>query len=413
MMGDCEFLIQDCLAQIAMLDARIGAWEYVDSIGALNRARELDQLAIRGPLHGMPIGIKDIIDVGGMPTRYGSPIYALNMAKMDAACVALAKAAGAVIIGKTSTTELATYKPSKTRNPQNLDYSPGGSSSGSAAAVSAGMVPLAMGTQTAGSIIRPAAYCGVVGFKPTFGLVPRAGVKMQSDTLDTVGVFSRTVEDAGKWYAAMTGARNYESRPDSDKPLRITIITNLDDSAEVEMSVAVAEAADALSAGKAKVRELRLPVIFEDAIEDQRIIQLSEMARHYALEYDNYRNLLSDKLAALIEEGRAIESSRYMAAMERAEALRKQADILLGDCDAWLMPAAPGAAPKGLESTGDPIFSRMNSLLRQPAINLPVYRNKKRMPLGLQLMGARHQDEKLLATAKRAIDIMRNTTHGE
>ena len=411
MMGDCEFQIQDCLAQVSMLDSRIGAWEYVDSIGALNRARELDRVAIKGPLHGMPIGVKDIIDVGGMPTRCGSPIYALNMAKMDAACVALAKAAGAIVIGKTTTTELATFQPAKTRNPQNLEHTPGGSSSGSAAAVSAGMVPIAMGTQTAGSVIRPAAYCGVIGFKPTFGLVPRAGVKMQSDTLDTVGVFTRTVDDAAKWYAAMTSARPAMPDPASEKPLRINIVTNLDDRADVEMSVAIAEAADALSAGKARVKELRLPALFEDAIEDQRIIQLSEMARHYAMEYNTYKSLLSEKLVALIEDGRAISSNTYMAAMERADALRRQADFLLGDCDAWLMPSAPGAAPKGLESTGDPIFSRMNSLLQQPAINLPVYRNKKRLPLGIQLIGARHQDEKLLATARRAIEIMRNTTH--
>ena len=412
MMGDCEFQIQDCLAQIAMLDGGIGAWEYVDSIGALSRARELDRVTIEGPLHGMALGVKDIIDVAAMPTRCGSPIYALNMARSDAACVALAKAAGAIVVGKTATTELASFHPAKTRNPQNLEHTPGGSSSGSAAAVSAGMVPIAIGTQTAGSVIRPAAYCGVVGFKPTFGLVPRAGVKMQSDTLDTVGVFSRTVDDAMKWYAAMTGARTPTVAETSGRPLRITIITNLLDHADVDMSVAIAEAADALSAGNVRVREFRLPAIFDDAPTDQRTIQLSEMARMYSLEYNSFRDLLSASLAAMIEEGRAIDNNIYMAAMERADALRKQADILLGDCDAWLMPAAPGAAPKGLESTGDPIFSRTNSLLHQPAINLPVYRNKNRMPLGLQLIGPRHQDEKLLATALRAIDIMRNTTHG-
>ena len=414
MMGDCEFQIQDCLAQIAMLDANIGAWEYVDSIGALNRARELDRVTIKGPLHGMAIGVKDIIDVAGMPTRCGSPIYALNMARMDAVCVALAKAAGAIVIGKTATTELAAFHPAKTRNPQNLEHTPGGSSSGSAAAVSAGMVPIAIGTQTAGSIIRPAAYCGVVGFKPTFGLVPRAGVKMQSDTLDTVGVFSRTVDDAMKWYAAMTGARTsaLAAEATNDKQLRITIVSNLLDHADVDMSVAIAEAADALSAGDVRVKELRLPAIFDDAPTDQRVIQLSEMSRMYSLEYNSYRDQLSAALVAMIEEGRAIDNNVYMAAMGRADALRKRADQLLGECDAWLMPAAPGAAPKGLESTGDPIFSRANTLLQQPAINLPVYRNKKRMPLGLQLIGARHQDEKLLATARRAINILRDTPHG-
>jgi len=411
MMGDCEFRIEDCLTQIAMLDADIGAWEHVDSAGARSRARELDGVSIKGPLHGMAIGVKDIIDVAGMPTRCGSPIYAQNVARVDAACVALARAAGAIVIGKTVTTELATFQPARTRNPQNPECTPGGSSSGSAAAVSAGMVPMAMGTQTAGSVIRPAAYCGVVGFKPTFGMVPRAGVKMQSGTLDTVGVFTRTIDDAIKWHSAMTGARTAMAEPEG-RPLRITIITSLLDHADVDMSVAVAEAADALSAAQVRVKELRLPAIFDAATTDQRVIQMSEMARMYSLEFSSYRNLLSPGLAAMIEEGRAIDSHVYMAAIGRADGLRKQADLLLGDCDAWLMPAAPGAAPKGLQSTGDPVFSRANTLLLQPAINLPVYRNKNRMPLGLQLIGARHQDEKLLATASRVIDILRNATHG-
>jgi Asp-tRNA(Asn)/Glu-tRNA(Gln) amidotransferase A subunit family amidase len=413
MIGDCEFAIEDCLAQISMLDSGIGAWEYVDSIGALERARQLDRTEIHGPLHGMAIGMKDIIDVGGMPTRCGTPIYALNMAKMDATCVALAKAAGAIIIGKTATTELAGSHPTKTRNPQNTEFTPGGSSSGSAAAVSSGMVPMAFGTQTAGSVIRPAAYCGVVGFKPTFGLVPRGGVKLQSETLDTIGVFTRTVDDVMKWYAAMTGSRSQPiAEPATDRPLRITIVTNLMDHADVDMSVAIAEAADALSAGGAKVRETRLPNIIDDAQKDQRIIQLVELARHYAIEHRNYRSQLSDAILALLDEGSAIPQDDYLEALKRTEAARKQADFLLGDCDAWLMPSATGAAPKGLTSTGDPVFNRLTTTLHVPAINLPVYRSKKRMPLGLQLIGSRHQDEKLLATARRAIEIMRNTTHG-
>lgn len=411
MIGNCEFQIQDCLAQIELQEESIGAWEHVDSAGALSCARELDSITIQGPLHGMALGVKDIIDVAGMPTRCGSPIYAQNIAKMDAACVALAKAAGAIVIGKTATTELATFQPAKTRNPEALEHTPGGSSSGSAAAVAAGMVPIAMGTQTAGSVIRPAAYCGVIGFKPTFGRVPRAGVKMQSDTLDTVGVFSRTVDDAMKWYAAMTGARAYSADAPRDAPLRITIITNFLDRADADMVEAIAKAADALSAGDARVKELRLPAIFDEAPTDQRMIQLSEMARFYALEYTSFRELLSEQLVAMIEEGLAIDHNVYMAAMARADVLRKQADALLGGCDAWLMPAAPGAAPKGLESTGDPIFSRANTLLEQPAINLPVYRNQNRMPLGLQLIGARQQDKKLLATAQRTIDILRHGAH--
>lgn len=412
MIGDCEFRIEDCLGQISMLDERIGAWEYVDAGGAIERARQLDRAVQHGPLHGMAVGVKDIIDVGGMPTRCGTPIYAQNVARIDATCVALAKAAGAVIIGKTATTELAAFQPARTRNPQQLDHTPGGSSSGSAAAVSAGMVPMAFGTQTAGSVIRPAAYCGVVGFKPTFGLVPRGGVKLQSETLDTVGVFTRTIEDALKWYAAMSGGQLQPvASVAGERTLRIAILTNLLDRADVDMSVAIAEAADALSAGGVRVREVRLPALFDDAQKDQRTIQLAEMARHYRVEHRDFRSQLSDAIVAMLDEGAAIDQHDYLDALQRTESARKQADVLLGEADAWLMPSAPGAAPKGLASTGDPVFNRLATTLHLPAVNLPVYRNKNRMPLGMQLIGARHQDEKLLATAQRAMDYMRAATH--
>ena len=283
--GECEFLIEDGLAQIDMLDTQIGAWEFIDHEGARRRARELDQSPVRGLLHGMSVGVKDIIDVAGMPTTCGSPIYAGSIAKQDADCVAFAKAAGAVIIGKTASTELAATFPAKTRNPQNLDHTPGGSSSGSAAAVAAGMVRLAFGTQTAGSVIRPAAFCGVVGFKPTFGLVSRKGVKVQSETLDTVGVFSRTVDDAARWFAAMIGAAATPLENVGKGQLRILLVSNLMERADVDMSVAAAEAAEALTNAGASVRESRLPVAYDTAQTDQRIIQLAEMARFYAAEH--------------------------------------------------------------------------------------------------------------------------------
>ena len=409
--GECEFVIEDGLAQIEMLDPQIGAWEFVDREGALARARQLDQSADRGPLYGMSIGVKDIIDVAGMPTGCGTPIYADKLATLDAACVGLAKAAGAVIIGKTATTELAATHPTKTRNPQNLEHTPGGSSSGSAAAVAAGMVRIAFGTQTAGSIIRPAAYCGVVGFKPTFGLVPRNGVKLQSETLDTIGVFTRTVDDAAQWYAAMIGAREATLPNIGKGALRILLVSNFMDRAEVDMSVAVAEAAEALATVGMRLREARLPETFETAHIDQRIIQLAEMARFYAVEHRQHRHQLSDELATLLDEGAAITVDKYQAALARTDAAKKHVAHLFADCDALLMPSATGAAPKGLGSTGDPVFNRLASTLHLPAINIPVYRSKKRMPLGLQLVGARLQDEKLLAIAKRVIDILRSNTH--
>ena len=412
MMGDCEFRIEDCLAQIDMLESSIGAWEFVDAAGARARARELDRGGATGLLHGMAIGIKDIIDVKGMPTGHGSRIYTGNIARLDAACVALARSAGAVIIGKTVSTELATFVPARTRNPQNLDFSPGGSSAGSAAAVSGGMVPMAFGTQTAGSVIRPAAFCGVVGFKPTFGLVPRNGVKLQSDTLDTVGAFTRTIEDAHRWYLAMTGATRLSSLPAIDRTLRIALVSNFMQHADVDMSVAIAEAADAMTAAGVQVREIRLPPTYDEAQRDQQFVQLAENALHYQPELQQHRQLLNPELASRLDEGTAITANACNAARVRLETARKQADYLFGDCDAWLMPSACGAAPRGLDSTGDPVFNRLVTALHLPALNLPVYRNKLRMPLGLQLIGARHQDEKLLATAARLIEFMRTNSHG-
>jgi amidase len=407
MIGDIELRTRDCLATIDTLDPAIGAWEHVDPQGALERAHQLDRVAIIGPLHGVPIGVKDIIDVAGMPTRCGTPIYATNVAHTDAACVAMARAAGAIIVGKTCTTELAAFHPAKTRNPHSLDHTPGGSSSGSAAAVAAGMVPLAFGTQTAGSVIRPAAFCGVVGFKPTFDLVPRGGVKMQSETLDTIGVLAQNLDFVMQWYAAMTGSHVSQNEATGTRPLRINIVTNLMAHADHEMWGAIADASRALSAAGAIVREVRLPEIFDEAQIDQRTIQLTEMARHYSIEHRQYRDQLSAKLIEMLDEGAAIDGETYMSAMARTTDARLQADSHFADCDAWLMPSAPGAAPKGLAATGDPIFSRLTTSLHLPAINLPVYRNQADLPLGLQLIGARGQDMKLLLTAQRTMDILR------
>jgi amidase len=400
-MGEIEFQIEDCLAQIALQDRRVLAWQHIDREGALKRARDLDRSARRGPLYGMPMGVKDIIDVSGLPTGHGSRIYEGNVPALDAACVTLARAAGAVIVGKTVTTELATFVPSRTCNPQNLDHTPGGSSAGSAAAVAAGMVPLAIGTQTAGSILRPAAYCGVVGYKPTFGLVPRGGVKIQSDSLDTVGVLARTVVDAHRFYLAMTGAMEYKPLTPIERPLKINIVTNWMDAAEVDMSVAIAEAAVDLGAAGCKVREIRLPPMFDEAQIAQRVVQMAENAQHYATERTQFNALLDPRLLAYLQECAAVPPQSAMKARDQIDLARKQTAFLFADCDAWLMPSAPGAAPKGFASTGDPVFNRLATALHLPAVNVPVYRSKLRLPLGLQLIGAAHQDEKLLAVAAR------------
>ena len=403
--------IKAAFAAIAARNEPIRAWASLDEEGALARALALDAGNNQGLLRGVPIGVKDIVDVAGMPTRMGSPIYAdANPPLFDAACVAMAKTAGAIVIGKTVTTELAGPHTSKTRNPHNVKHTSGGSSSGSAAAVAAGMVPLAVGTQTAGSVIRPAAFCGVVGFKPSFGLVPRGGVKIQSDSLDTVGAFGRDVSWVARWFAVMTGARAPVAKLAAHRPLRIGVMTTGMDRADTEMSVAVAEAASLFAIGGARVRDLQLPAIFDDVNELQRIVQLAEMARHYEVEHTRYRAVLSDQLEAMLVEGAQIAPTTYRAALATLEQLRKQADVVFGDEDLWLMPAAIGAAPAGFASTGDPLFNRMPSALHQPALSLPFFKNRAGMPLGIQLVAARHQDEKLLAAAARCADILAGET---
>jgi amidase len=403
--GEIEFTIQDLLAQIELQEQRVAAWAHIDAKGAIRRARELDLSARRGPLFGVPIGVKDIIDVAAMPCAHGSRIYAGNVARTDAACVTLARAAGAIVLGKTVTTELATFVPSHTRNPQNLEHTPGGSSAGSAAAVAAGMTPLAIGTQTAGSIIRPAAYCGIVGYKPSFGLVPRAGVKIQSETLDTIGALARTINDAHRFFLAMSGVLDDKPITPIDRALKINIVTNWNAQMDVEMQVAIAEAAMDLGAAGCKVREVRLPTMFDEAQAAQHTIQRVENARHFATELSSFRDLIDPTLAAKLDDAATIPNEHYVAALQSIERARRQTAFLFADCDAWLMPSAPGSAPRGYTSTGDPIFNRLATALHLPALNVPIYRNKLRMPLGLQLVGALHQDEKLFSVAQRFMQL--------
>ncbi len=404
----CESLVRACLARIDERERDVAAWVHIDRERVLAEARAFNPAA-KGPLHGIPLGVKDIIDVAGLPTRMGSLIYVeAPLAAQDATCVALARTAGALVLGKTVTTELASFTPGRTRNPLRRDHTPGGSSSGSAAAVADGQVPLALGTQTAGSIIRPAAFCGVVGFKPSFGLVPRNGVKLQAESLDTLGVFARSVDDASIWYGAVTGARDLpEPAERPARSLRIAMISNWMDEASMEMSLAVAEAADALAAAGARVKEVRLSPLFVDAQQDQRLINLSEMSRQYSEEYHTHNELLSLRLLELLGEGEGISKEHYRAAITRTEAARKAADVHFNDYDAWLMPSAPDAAPKGLDSTGDPLFNRLPTTLHLPCINLPHYRNKAGLPLGLQLVGGRQQDEKLLEISAQIAQILR------
>ncbi len=398
------------IAHIKSSDKEIKAWRAFPDENAPNTAPNGEFDNLKGPLSGLTVGVKDIIDVAGIPTRHGSAIYEhAPPAQADAACVALMRQAGATIVGKTVTTELATFVPSITRNPCNLDHTPGGSSAGSAAAVAAGHVDIAIGTQTAGSILRPAAYCGVFGFKPSFGLVPREGVKIQSETLDTVGVFARSVDHCEAWLAAMMQqpySRSHVSQP-ATKPLRIVMITNLCQSASDDMRAALKDMSRRFAAAGHEVRDLAFPPPLALLHEQQAIIQHVEAARAYQAERGAPAGRMSPSLAASLQAGAMITSDAYSMALRTAERCRRMADELLSDADVWLLPAATSAAPLGLESTGDPLFNRLASVLHVPAISVPGMIDRAGLPLGLQLIGKRRRDAELLSAARLVFDTCR------
>ncbi len=398
------------IANIKLADLEVKSWRAFPDENAPNTAPNGEFYNLNGPLSGLTVGVKDIIDVAGIPTRHGSAIYEnAPPALQDAACVSLMRAAGATIVGKTVTTELATFVPSITRNPVNLEHTPGGSSAGSAAAVAASHVDIAIGTQTAGSILRPAAYCGVFGFKPSFGLVPREGVKIQSETLDTVGVFARSIDHCEAWLAAMMqqpySAANRATA--NAKPLRIAIVTNLLEFATDDMRAALKDAGRRLVDAGHQVSELTLPPPLATLHEHQNVIQNVEAARTYRAEMTAQPCRLSPALATTLARGAMISSATYQSALDIAAQCRVIADELLSDADVWLMPAATGTAPLGLESTGDPLFNRLASVLHAPAITVPGMIDRAGLPLGLQLIGKRRRDTELLSAARQVFDTCR------
>ena len=399
-----EAAVRLCLERIDAREAEIGAWEVVDGKGALRQARICDHCARsgvqRGLLHGIPIGVKDIIDVAALPTRHGSPIYAHNIAASDAACVALAKAAGGIVLGKTVTTEFAVFHPGKTRNPRNLAHTPGGSSSGSAAAVASGMVPLAFGTQTAGSVIRPAAYCGIVGFKPSFGMISRAGVKTQAESLDTIGFMAGNVEDVALFAAGVSGDHNLLVGSGATPAPRIGVWrTDEWNQASAATHNAIETAAARFADYGAQIKQVNLPEPFAQLGAAQKSIQLFEAARSFTFEYEAHREQLSARLRALIEEGRAISWQSYRAALDLASRCRALIADEFRDIDVLLTPSAPGAAPLGLASTGDPVFNRCGTALHLPCITLPGAGGADELPIGIQLIGPLWQDAMTLHIA--------------
>lgn len=393
-----ETLVQSCLARITEREPVLKAWQYLGSEAALARARALDAAGPGGPLKGIPIGVKDLIDTIDMPTRYGSPLYDGHRPARDASCVSLIRRLGGVVIGKTVTTELAFFHPGPTTNPVDPRHTPGGSSSGSAAAVAAGMVPLALGTQTAGSIIRPASFCGCVGFKPSFGLLDRTGIHPLAESLDTLGAFATTVTDVA-WFIALL-ARRPALLADKPPPPRIGLC-RLDywSRADADMLATVEHVADQAAESGAQIIEITPPDGFNDLAESQTIIMAYEAARALAPDMDFGGDRTSEPLRRLVQTGEAITAVEYDLA--RARAARADADLRLifGGVDALLAPSAIGAAPLASAGTGDPLFNRVWTLLGVPCISLPLGRSAAGLPLGVQVIGARGEDGRCLAVA--------------
>jgi amidase len=404
-----EALMASCLARVDTREDAVRAWAYIDADLAMAAARACDRETRRGPLHGIPIGVKDIIDTSDMPTAYGSPIYNGNQPAADAACVALAREAGAVIMGKTVSTEFATRHPGKTRNPHNAAHTPGGSSSGSAAAVADRMVPAAFGTQTTGSVIRPSAYCGIVGYKPTFGTINRTGVKPLSDTMDTVGLHARSVPDIALILSVISG-RPYpglKAVAEEMRPWRIGICrTPYWDRADAATHALLEQVADRLGRAGSKVRELVLPEPFSDAFHAQDVINEFDTWRALAFERTRHPEKLSTTLSERLARAGRRSAAEYTAAHDLAAKCRGLADEMYSEWDALIVPAAPGEAPNGLGFTGDPIFSQLWTLLHGPAVTIPAGHGPSGLPLGIQLVGARGHDLRVLACANWVAGIL-------
>ncbi|HZQ72310.1 MAG TPA: amidase [Burkholderiales bacterium] len=399
-----EKLVAACLERIGERDEAVRAWAFTDRAHALAQARALDAVPRRSRLHGVPVGIKDVIDTADFPTERNSPIYRGRRPRADAACVALLRRAGCVILGKTVTTEFAANHPSQTRNPHDAAHTPGGSSSGSAAAVADFMVPAALGTQTGGSVIRPAAYCGVFACKPSFGSVNRAGLKFVAESLDTIGVFARSAEDLGLSLEILSGKKWTEEA--AQKPRIGLCRTPRWQDADAATQANLERAAARLSKAGAEVRDFELPAGSVELFDRHRVIMGFEMARALAWEYDNFPGEISKSLKPRLDEGWRFTRVEYDALREQARRCRRALAEQMKGVDFLLTPSAPGEAPASLASTGDPVFNRAWTLFGVPCVTIPYGKGPKGLPLAIQLVGAFDADMSLIAWARRVSETL-------
>jgi Asp-tRNA(Asn)/Glu-tRNA(Gln) amidotransferase A subunit family amidase len=410
-------LVEACLARIRDVDPDVQAWTFLDPEYVIAQARARDEVRLSGQpigaLHGVPVGIKDIIDTADMPTENGSVLHAGRTPARDATVVAMLRGAGAVIMGKTVTTEFATRHPGKTRNPHHPGHTPGGSSSGSAAAVAAGMVPLALGSQTGGSTIRPASYCGVYGLKPTHGLVPRHGMFQLSRTVDHVGLFARAIEDLALLLEQLAGhdEGDPDTRPRARTPYREIAAgepplppmlgfmkTPLWERVDADAKEAFAGLVEHLGD---RVEEIELTAATADAWRWHEAISGAETALSLRREWERSPDGLSAALRARIDRGRAVAAVEYLHARARVpELIASFTELFEQRYDAILTPSAFGTAPAGLDSTGDPAMCSLWTLCGLPAVSIPLMQGANGLPLGVQLVGTRHGDGRLLRTAR-------------
>ena len=398
----CEAVARACLDRIELREPHVGAWQYLEPDLVIAQARGFDRAGATGALLGVPVGIKDIIDTADMPTEYGTPIHRGRRTTLDAACVALTRRAGGLIMGKTVTTEFANFTPGKTRHPMDPQRTPGGSSSGSAAAVGDFMVPLALGTQTTASTIRPASFCGCVGYRPTWGDIRCAGVMEAAGSVDTLGIIARSVDDVALYRDVLVGIPHAPLRDIGESAPRIGYCrTHLWRHCEPKTQSLFEACAEALARAGAQVEEVTLPPEFERIEDAHRWITSFEFARNRAWEIDHHWNEISERLRAnRISDGLSCSHQRYREALAFAERCRLAMDGMMQTFDVLLTPPAAGEAPVGLQSTGNASFCVMWTTLHMPAVTLPLFTGPHGLPIGAQLVARRGDDRKLLETAR-------------
>ncbi len=397
----CEAVVQDCLAHIAVREPTVKAFANLDPDHALAQARTLDRGPRQGPLHGVPLGFKDTIDTFDLPTEMGSPIFRGHRPRADASCVGLLRRAGAVILGKTVTCEFAGSAPPQTTNPHNPAHTPGGSSSGSAAAVADHMIPAALGTQTGGSVLRPSSFCGIFGFKPTYNMFNKGGVWPAADSIDTLGWLARSLDDIALLSAVLRMQAPQPLRDLSSAPRIGVWRTDLWDTITPESKAAVEDAAARLGKAGVSVRDVDLPAAFSGLHSIARAtIGFYERAACMAYFWDRQREHLSPQMQHYIEAGHKIAREDYIAALRRLDECRVLLAAVFADVDVLLVPCVPGEAPKGHGSTGDASLQAIWTALHTPSLTLPTHRGPNNLPIGIQLVGLRYEDDRLLACAR-------------